>query len=82
MMYYSGYPAHWGWMVFGMIAMIVFWIAVIWAVARTVTSAMQHRTPPEPRESDALAILKRRYAAGELDDAEYEQRREVLRGSP
>jgi putative membrane protein len=81
MMYYSGYPSHWGWMIFVTIAMIVFWIAVIWAVAWTVTSAMQHRTPPAPRELDALAVLNRRYAAGELDDAEYERRREVLRGS-
>ena len=81
MMYDSGFPAHWGWMVFGTIAMMVFCIAVIWAVAWTVASAVQHRTPHMPHESDALAILKRRYAAGELDDAEYERRRQVLHGS-
>jgi uncharacterized membrane protein len=68
-------------MVFGMIAMMVFWIAVIWAVAWTMANAMQHRTSPALRDSDALAILKRRYAVGELDDAEYERRQQVLRGS-
>jgi uncharacterized membrane protein len=81
MMYDYGYPAHWAGMIVGAIAMIVFSIAIIWAVAWTVASAMQRRDAPAPHASDALTILDRRYAAGELSDAEYAQRREVLRGN-
>jgi putative membrane protein len=82
MMHNIGYPAQWGWMIFGTIAMIVFSIAVVWAVAWTVAIAMQHRIHPAPRESDAGEILRRRYAAGELDDAEYERRLQVLHRNP
>jgi uncharacterized membrane protein len=81
MMYFNGYPPQWGWMVLGAVATIVFCIAAIWAVAWTVAIAMQHRTPPALRESDALEILGRRYAASALDDVEYERRRHVLRSS-
>lgn len=79
-MYFDRYPAHWTGMLLGMVAMIVFSVAMIWAVAWTVAIVLQHRTSPTPRDSDAQTILNRRYAAGELDDAEYLRRREVLRG--
>ena len=81
-MYFDRYPAHWAGMLVGTVAMIVFSIAMIWAVAWTVAIVMQHRSPPTPRDSDAQAILKRRYAAGEPDAAAYVRRREVLHGSP
>jgi hypothetical protein len=59
MMETDGYPAHWAWMVFGTIALIVFSITAIWAVAWTVAIAMQHHIP----------------RAGEREDVEYERRR-------
>ena len=42
-------------------------------------------TPPlaaRPREDRALALLRERYARGELDTAEYEERRHRLRDEP
>jgi putative membrane protein len=35
---------------------------------------------PAPGGSDALEILRQRYARGEIDDAEYQRRRQVLLG--
>ena len=34
----------------------------------------------QPGAEDPLEILRRRYAAGEIDDQEYERRRKVLKG--
>lgn len=82
MMYYGGYPLH-GWQMFvSMLAMTAVSIALVWAVAWVIASAMQKHEghPPTPPEPDALTILQRRYAAGELDDAEYKRRRQTLLG--
>lgn len=84
MMYYGdGYQGNWAWMIASMIAMALFWVAVIWAIARAVTSyGAKRETPSPPDASDPLAMLKRRYAAGELDDAEYQHRRAILTDTP
>ena len=34
------------------------------------------------RRDDALDTLRRRYASGEIDEEEYERRREILAGHP
>lgn len=82
MMYYGGYPLQWWQMVASMFAMTAVVIALMWAVAWMIASAMQNRErhPSAPSEPDALTILQRRYAAGELDDAEYMRRRQTLLG--
>ena len=65
----------------GMIAMTVFWVGlvvlVIWAVTRTSTDSGGHQDE-KPRQETPEEILDRRYAAGELDDAEYRSKRETL----
>lgn len=74
--YYGGWGAM-GW--FGGILMVLFWVAVIllvvWAV-RAFTPTTRVR-----EEDTALEILRRRYAAGELSQAEYDQARRVLEGT-
>lgn len=74
--YYGGWGAM-GW--FGGILMVLFWAAVIllivWAV-RAFTPTTRVR-----EEDTALEILRRRYAAGELSQAEYDQARRVLDGT-
>lgn len=60
------------WMTFGW----VFWIAVIaaivWVVSRSARTGGANEDSPE-------TILKRRYARGEIDRQEYEQRLADLR---
>ncbi|NNG05650.1 MAG: SHOCT domain-containing protein [Inquilinus sp.] len=83
---YSGYPGFgphmmWGggwvgWIV-GPLMMIVFVgivVAVVLALMRGFGGGWAHGVT----RSDPLDILKERYAKGEIDQAEYEERRRVL----
>jgi putative membrane protein len=63
------------WMVFGMIWMVVFWGAVIWAIVR---AAMRIGEGRREREESALDIARRRYAAGEITREEFDQLRKDL----
>ena len=65
---------HMGWMglwwVFGLVLVVL----VIWAVTRAAGSPASGREEESPE-----ALLKRRYARGELDEQEYERRLNNLR---
>ena len=67
--------ASWIWMAGG----TAFWIAVVGVIAYAVTHGSSHEST---HESGATAeeILRRRYANGEIDAAEYEARLRTLRG--
>jgi putative membrane protein len=68
-----------GW--FGPILMIAFWIAIIvgivflirWLVVSTGTGSRRASS-----EESALEILKRRYARGEIEKEEFEEKRKSL----
>lgn len=82
-----------GWV--GMVFMILFWIAVVVAIAYFIRylfsrpSAGEWRQPPQPgrpggadapQKPGALQILEERYAKGEIDREEFMQRRNDLLG--
>jgi len=54
--------------------MIAFWALVIWGVVTLVRGS--ERTGGERRAED---ILAERFASGELDEAEYRRRRDIVR---
>jgi putative membrane protein len=60
---------------FGWTMMILFWVTIvvllIWAV-RSATTTRNGSTP------DALDILERRYAGGEIEREEFEERKRIL----
>lgn len=68
--------------------MIAFWVLVVPRIVRVIRYGPPHawRTadgPPfapraDAREDRALLTLRERFASGEIDKAEYEERREVL----
>lgn len=60
----------WGWLM-----MIALWVVVIFLILWAVRDAM---TPRQREERGALRILDDRLARGEIDPAEYEERRRVL----
>ncbi|HID06727.1 MAG TPA: SHOCT domain-containing protein [Armatimonadetes bacterium] len=58
--------------------MWIFWILLIVAIVWAVRAAGGNgKNPPETRKS-ALDILKERYAKGEIDQQEFEQKRKDL----
>jgi len=72
---------------FGLIFMLVFWVAII-ALAVWLLSSLfpQAKGPPPPpftaqhsdQSESPLEILKQRYARGEITKAEYEEMRRDL----
>jgi putative membrane protein len=58
------------------IIMIVFWVVFIAAIALAISGAISNRQAPSRREgefgTDALEILRRRYACGEINKQQYE----------
>lgn len=68
----------WGW--FMPIFMILFWVLVIWAVVALVRGGSQTSSSDSgsSRPDSALEVLKRRYARGEIDKAEYEEKKRDL----
>ncbi len=65
---------------FMMVFMLLFWIGVIALIVLGVRWIWPHGGGGAERESPRN-ILDRRYAAGQIDQEEYEERRRVLSGS-
>ncbi|OUS06332.1 hypothetical protein A9Q96_09830 [Rhodobacterales bacterium 52_120_T64] len=68
---------NYGWSMVGHGTMFLFWILVIVLIVLAVRWAMD-RDRKGNSESTALDILKERLARGEIEPAEYEERRKVL----
>ena len=71
------YHMNWGWggMVFQGLFWLVIVIAVVWAIKYF---AGQRQIGTTPRGDSALDILKQRYAKGEIDKQEFEQKKKDL----
>ncbi len=70
----------WGYMIFGGLMMVVFWggiILLIVLAVRWIGGSLTDRTP-SPASKSALDILDERFARGEIDGDEYEERKKVL----
>lgn len=68
---------HWGWG--GMVLQVLFWlviiIGIVWAI-KYFTG--QNRSNSSSSGETALDILKKRYARGEIDREEFEQKKKEL----
>jgi len=65
-----------GWWLMGMSMMVIFWIAIILLVIWVVRSLYPYQE--RSGRNQALETLRQRYAAGEVNAAEYEQARARL----
>lgn len=74
-------PWHgYGHMMFGGLMMLAFWVLLILAVVLVVRWLMgtTGHAPDAPRASSALQILEERFARGEIDREEFEERKRHL----
>jgi putative membrane protein len=69
-----------GWWLIGTILMVLFWIAIILLAIWVVRSLFPHQM--RSGHDQALETLRQRYAAGEINAAEYEQARARLEETP
>lgn len=68
-----------GWMGFGWIFMALFWgLVIVGIVALVRWLGTSNRESPGAPRSKALDILQERYARGEIEREEYEQKRRDL----
>lgn len=70
-----------GGMFFGGAFMWIFWLLVIVAIIAVAKAMMGSNTQRDDREKDGpLSILERRYARGEIDREEYQEKKRELEG--
>ena len=70
------YPDMMGWG--GGIGMIIFWIIVIILIVVLVKFIATQSSGRTERKETPIEIIKRRYASGEIDKEEYEQKKKDL----
>jgi len=78
-MMWNGYES-WGWG-FGALHMLGFWIVLILVlvvVVRGFSAGLTGRDSVTPASESPLDILKARYAKGEIDLKEFEEKKRVL----
>lgn len=70
----------WGWgMGFGMIGMALFWIVVIVGIVALVRWLAAGGAPAStPPSKTAMELLRERYARGEIDKTEFEEKKRDL----
>ena len=82
------YGGGWAWWQAGLmwLAMIAFWVLLIWAIYALVTGVTrrpgQAAPDGQPQPRDARRILDERLARGEIDTEEYQRLRDVLQSGP
>lgn len=68
-------------MIFGVLMMILFWGAIIVLIVVLVRWLSGHTGPQHsgtPAQKTPLDILRERFARGEIDKEEFEERRKLL----
>jgi putative membrane protein len=76
-MYYGDHMSSWGWALAG-VGMVVFWGLLITGIVLLVRYVGQAgQQPPVPRTPEQ--VLAERFARGEIDETEYQNRLAVLR---
>jgi putative membrane protein len=77
---WMNWDSGWGGWFATSVGMVVFWGLVIWAIVAVVRSTDRRSDAPKPDVKSPQSILEERYARGEIDEAEFIDRRDVLTG--
>jgi putative membrane protein len=75
---------NWGWghMIFGTLTMLAFWgglIVLVVFLVRWLGGGSNFRQDPPTSRRTAIEILQERFAKGEIDKQEYEEKRRLLK---
>lgn len=77
-----GMMGSWGMGGFGMIFMMIFWVlaivGLVFLIKWLVQGTIGQKGKVDDNSSNAIDILKKRYASGEIDKAEFETRKRDL----
>ncbi len=74
----SGMMGGFSWWWFMPIFFILFWVLVIWGIVALVRGLSGSRGSDSSRADSALEVLKKRYARGEINKEEYEEKKKDL----
>lgn len=78
-MWNDGHIATWGLWGWGMMLFGLLWMALIFGLPIYLVYWLATRSGPDgPAEDSALSVLREQYARGEIDDEEYDHRRDRL----
>jgi len=78
MMHGTGGTMGYGWAATGWIFMILFWTAIILLIVWLYKQITGAESEPSVTGETPLEILKRRYAKGEIDKEEFEEKKKDL----
>ncbi len=68
---------HGGWGLFGFMH-VLWWVLIVVAIVALIRAVGGRHGPRGPGEDRALSILRERYARGEIDKTEFDQRKRDL----
>lgn len=77
-MMWPGMMAGFDWMWLILVLWIVFLGLIIWAIVASVRSSNESKGSDSSKADSALEVLKKRYARGEINKEEYEEKRKGL----
>lgn len=70
----------WGWSAMGGGLMLLFWIALVVVIVLVVRAVTDRAGSGSTAADNALGILRERFAKGEIDQAEFDEKRKALGG--
>lgn len=79
--WHYGWDWGWGHMIFGSLMMVLLWGGIIVAIVvavRWLGGGPSHSATPPAAHNTALEILRERFARGEIDKEEFEERQRLL----